>query len=57
MPPQFPEGFEDIVNLVIPELQRRRLFRTEYKGKTLSNHLGLKVPLLHDKNVKVHSDL
>jgi FMN-dependent oxidoreductase (nitrilotriacetate monooxygenase family) len=41
MPPTFPEGFKDIVELVIPELQRRGLFRTEYEGKTLRENLGL----------------
>lgn len=44
MPPTFPEGFKDIVELVIPELQRRGLFRTEYEGTTLRENLGLKVP-------------
>ena len=32
------------VNLVIPELQRRGLFRTEYDGRTLREHLGLPRP-------------
>lgn len=41
MPPTFPEGFKDIVDLVIPELQRRGLFRTEYEGSTLRENLGL----------------
>ncbi|NQX69118.1 LLM class flavin-dependent oxidoreductase [Paenibacillus alba] len=44
MPPYFPDGFEDFVNLVVPELQRRGLFRTEYTGRTLRDHLGLKRP-------------
>ncbi|MDO3676488.1 LLM class flavin-dependent oxidoreductase [Paenibacillus ehimensis] len=44
MPPYFPGGFEDFVNLVVPELQRRGLFRTEYTGRTLREHLGLKRP-------------
>lgn len=44
MPPHFPEGFKDILELVIPELQRRGLFRTEYEGSTLRENLGLKVP-------------
>ncbi len=39
-----PGGFEDFVNFVIPELQRRGLFRTEYTGRTLREHLGLKRP-------------
>lgn len=44
-PPTFPEGFNDIVELVIPELQRRGLFRTEYEGTTLRENLGLSVPV------------
>jgi hypothetical protein len=32
------------VELVIPELQRRGLFRTEYTGRTLRDHLGLPRP-------------
>ena len=30
--------------MLIPELQRRGIFRTEYEGKTLRENLGLKVP-------------
>lgn len=45
MPPTFPEGLNDIVNLVIPELQQRGLFRTEYEGTTLRENLGLAVPI------------
>lgn len=44
MPPTFPEGLKDIVDLVIPELQRRGIFRTEYEGTTLRENLGLKSP-------------
>jgi alkanesulfonate monooxygenase len=40
-PPYMPDGAEDFVNLVIPELQRRGLFRTEYEGTTLRENLGL----------------
>jgi FMN-dependent oxidoreductase (nitrilotriacetate monooxygenase family) len=39
-----PGGFEDFTNLVVPELQRRGLFRTEYTGRTLREHLGLRRP-------------
>ena len=39
MPPFFPGAFDDFVNLVVPELQRRGLFRTEYAGSTLRGHL------------------
>jgi FMN-dependent oxidoreductase (nitrilotriacetate monooxygenase family) len=39
-----PEGLEDFVDKVIPELQRRGIFRTEYEGKTLRENLGLERP-------------
>jgi alkanesulfonate monooxygenase len=39
-----PAGLDDFVDLVIPELQRRGLFRTEYEGTTLRDHLGLARP-------------
>ena len=41
MPPTLPGGLEDFVDLVVPELQRRKLFRTEYEGRTLRDNLGL----------------
>ena len=41
-----PGAFEDFVELVVPELQHRGLFRTEYSGGTLRNHLGLSQPQL-----------
>ncbi len=41
LPPYFPGGFTDFVDLVVPELQRRGLFRREYHGTTLRDHLGL----------------
>ena len=41
-----PGAFEDFVDLVVPELQRRGLFRTEYSGNTLRDHLGLSQPQL-----------
>ncbi|MBB3212779.1 FMN-dependent oxidoreductase (nitrilotriacetate monooxygenase family) [Herbaspirillum sp. Sphag1AN] len=44
MPPYFPTGLDEFVELVVPELQRRGLFRTEYQGRTLRAHLGLTVP-------------
>ncbi len=42
--PTVPAGLDDFVNLVVPELQRRELFRTEYEGSTLREHLGLPRP-------------
>ena len=44
LPPYMPGAFADFVDLVIPELRRRNLFRTEYTGTTLREHLGLPIP-------------
>lgn len=44
MPPLFPAHLEDFIQLVIPELQRRGLYRTEYEGKTLRENLELPRP-------------
>ncbi|MBD8607185.1 LLM class flavin-dependent oxidoreductase [Aeromicrobium sp. CFBP 8757] len=38
---QSPGGFDDFVDHVVPELRRRGLFRSEYTGTTLRDHLGL----------------
>ena len=43
-PSHVPGGFDDFVALVIPELQERGLFRTEYEGPTLRDQLGLPRP-------------
>ncbi|WP_189131958.1 LLM class flavin-dependent oxidoreductase [Wenjunlia tyrosinilytica] len=44
MPPHLPGGLEDFVDHVVPILQRRGLFRTEYTGRTLRDHYGLPRP-------------
>lgn len=44
MPPALPAGIEDFVDHVIPVLQKRGLFRTDYNGSTLRDHLGLERP-------------
>jgi FMN-dependent oxidoreductase (nitrilotriacetate monooxygenase family) len=44
MPPILPTGLTGFVDLVVPELQRRGLFRTEYEGRTLRENLGLARP-------------
>ncbi|WP_180042903.1 MULTISPECIES: LLM class flavin-dependent oxidoreductase [unclassified Acinetobacter] len=44
LPPTTPAGLNDFVEFIVPELQRRGLFRTEYEGKTLRENLGLKRP-------------
>jgi FMN-dependent oxidoreductase (nitrilotriacetate monooxygenase family) len=43
-PATLPGGLDDFAELVLPELRRRGLFRTEYDGTTLRGHLGLKDP-------------
>ncbi len=42
--PYLPGGLDDFVDKVVPELQRRGLFRREYEGKTLRENLGLPRP-------------
>ena len=42
--PYVPGGLDDFVDQVVPELQRRGLFRREYEGKTLRENLGLPRP-------------
>ena len=44
MPLTFPAGLMDIVEKLLPELQRRGLFRREYEGSTLRENLGLPYP-------------
>jgi alkanesulfonate monooxygenase SsuD/methylene tetrahydromethanopterin reductase-like flavin-dependent oxidoreductase (luciferase family) len=40
-----PAGLEEFVTGVVPELQRRGLFRRAYEGKMLRDHLGLRRPV------------
>ena len=42
--PYLPGGLDDFVDKVVPELQRRGLFRREYEGVTLRENLGLPRP-------------
>ena len=44
MPAVMPGGFRDFVDLVVPELQRRDLFRKAYAGAMLRDHLALPKP-------------
>ena len=44
IPPMFPDEFEAFVDMVVPELQSRGLYRTAYEGSTLRDRLGLSVP-------------
>jgi FMN-dependent oxidoreductase (nitrilotriacetate monooxygenase family) len=43
-PPHLPAGLDEFIEHVIPRLQDRGLFRTEYEGSTLRENLGLKRP-------------
>jgi len=42
--PYLPDGLDDFVDKIVPELQRRELFRREYEGATLRENLGLPRP-------------
>jgi N-acetyl-S-(2-succino)cysteine monooxygenase len=44
IPTHLPGGIEDFVDLVVPELQRRGLFRTGYEGRTMRENIGLPQP-------------
>jgi FMN-dependent oxidoreductase (nitrilotriacetate monooxygenase family) len=55
MPAYFPGAFDDFVNLVVPELQRRDLFRRDYSGPTLRDHLGLGPPPTTRKVEREHA--
>jgi alkanesulfonate monooxygenase len=43
-PPVLPAGLDEFVELIVPELQNRGLYRTEYTGTTLRENLGLRRP-------------
>ncbi|MFC4944519.1 NtaA/DmoA family FMN-dependent monooxygenase [Pseudonocardia sp. GCM10023141] len=49
-----PDGLDDIVNLLVPQLQERGVYRTAYEGSTLREHLGLREPLTRRAAVKTH---
>jgi len=57
MPPWLPGGLDEFVDLVIPELQRRGLFRTEYEGRTLRENLGLPRPANQFSKIAASPDL
>ena len=44
MPPVLPRDLDEFVSEVVPELQKRGLFRTAYAGHTLRDHLGVARP-------------
>ena len=43
--PFLPQGLDDVTQRLIPELQRRGIFREDYEGSTLREHLGLPRPV------------
>jgi N-acetyl-S-(2-succino)cysteine monooxygenase len=44
LPAWLPGSLEDVVEMVVPEMQRRGLYRSTYAGRTLRDHLGLEWP-------------
>ncbi|KAI1851188.1 hypothetical protein JX265_006147 [Neoarthrinium moseri] len=42
--PYLPQGLDDVAERLVPELQRRGVFRKDYEGTTLREHLGLERP-------------
>jgi FMN-dependent oxidoreductase (nitrilotriacetate monooxygenase family) len=53
-PSTLPGGLNDFVELVIPELQDRGLFRVEYEGSTLRDNLGLPRPVSRYDSAHTH---
>lgn len=52
MPPLYPRDLQRFVDLVIPELQRRGLYRTAYEATTLRGNLGLPRPPWHQSGIQ-----
>lgn len=44
MPSHFPDGLTDFVDMVVPILQQRGLYRTDYEGGTLRDRMGFERP-------------
>ncbi|OXI93095.1 MULTISPECIES: LLM class flavin-dependent oxidoreductase [Burkholderia] len=55
MAPTLPGGLDDFIALVLPELRRRGLFRRDYAGHTLREHLGLRRPVRHDTTARTET--
>jgi len=57
MPPLYPQGLDAFTSTVVPILQERGLFRTDYTGETLRDHYGLPRPesLYADRRVAAGS--
>jgi hypothetical protein len=56
-PSFIPDSLEDFVNLVVPELQKRGIFRKEYEGRTLRDHFGLDRPHNPYTRMRVKNEL
>jgi FMN-dependent oxidoreductase (nitrilotriacetate monooxygenase family) len=57
LPPYFPGAFDDFADHVVPLLQKRGLFRTDYTGHMLREHLGIprpEYPAKDSRNSKGH---
>lgn len=52
-PPYLPGGLDKFIDLVIPRLQQKGIFRTDYSGNTFRDHLGLERPENRFNRVKV----
>ncbi|WNS78351.1 LLM class flavin-dependent oxidoreductase [Domibacillus sp. DTU_2020_1001157_1_SI_ALB_TIR_016] len=44
IPPYMPGGLDDFLELVVPILQKKQIFRSDYTGDMLRDHLGLDIP-------------
>jgi len=51
-PTYLPDSLAEFIDKVVPELQKRGIFRTEYTGKTLRENLGFKRPPNRHVNAK-----
>src|SRR5205814_8356751 len=54
-PSVLPGGLDDFVELVVPELQRRGLYRREHQGKMLRDHRGLRRPPKRNSMQQFHA--
>jgi alkanesulfonate monooxygenase len=54
--PWVPGGLDEFVDRVVPELQRRGLFRRDYAGKTLRENMGLPRPANRFFHPPIRSD-
>ena len=53
MIPYYPDGLTEVIDLLLPELRRRGLFREEYSGRTLRENLGLARPAHGEARMRV----